>query len=170
MVWELITTKVALSVTESSSDGNLQSPTWPTGGSTCLPFGAHTPLLAPLLALRACMTSTVTSSSSWTRSFPPFLLSLIESAAAAESPLLSSLGKLKRAPRCTVAHQSSPTALPCSALQSPPSSSPLNPPGSPHFPHSPNWVVETVFFGELNAELLGASLPLWLGSLGCLGS
>jgi len=50
MVWKLITVKVALSVIASSSNGNLQSPTWPTGGSTRPTFGTHTPLLAPLIS------------------------------------------------------------------------------------------------------------------------
>ena len=41
---------------------------------------------------------------------------------------------------------------------------------SRHFQLPPNRVAVTVFSGELNAELLGASRLLWLGSRGSLGS
>ena len=103
-------------------------------------------------ALRMCMTCTATSSRSWTHPFPPFLLSLAESVAAVESPLLSSL---RQAQARSTLHRCPPKFTSSFAVF--------------HSPPSPNRVAGTVFSGKLNAELLEASLPLWLGSLGSLG-
>jgi len=117
-----------------------------------------------LSALKACMTSTASPSSAWTRPLSPSRLSRVENSVAVEAPLRAHSGELERASHCIADHQSSPTAPPCSGLQLPPSSSLWNPTVSQHFHSSPNRVAGTVFSGKPNAELLGVSRPLWLGS------
>jgi len=139
------------------SKSDASSPTWPTGDRATATFGARTPLLAPLVSFQHAHVLHGDARAEWMRPFPLCLASLARSAPAASSPLRAHSGELVCAPRCIAVHQTPPIAPPCAALHSPPSSSPRNPPVSRHFLLHPNWVAVTIFFGELNAGLLGAS-------------
>jgi len=86
MVWELIISKVALSVTECSPNGELQSPTWSAAAEADrhLVYVRHR--LARSLARSGRMTSTVTSRPLSVAAIPSLALSVRQEAAAV-SPL-----------------------------------------------------------------------------------
>ena len=108
----IISTKVALSHNNANSEWTSSPSTWPTSGSISATLASVRRLWPRSSMLKACMTSTASPSSGWTRPLSPSRLSRIENSAAAEAPSRAHSGELERAPHCIANHQSSPTARP----------------------------------------------------------